>query len=238
MKVHPKWPTAALGVLALGVSLNGRAARAQTVSLDEGVFRLVASGQEVGTETFSIRQNGTGESAIVIAQGRIVLDTAGAQEVNASLELRGSAMRPSAYQVAVQGAHPERIAGRLVGGRFSARIISPSGEMMREYLASQGAVLVDDGLAHQYYFLAQRAGSGPVRVPVLVPRENRQVVATVTPAGAEPLQLGGTTVQARRLDIALTGMPARSVWVDGQGRVLKLEVPSLHFSAVRTAVPH
>ncbi len=238
MKVHSNPPAGTLAVLALVAALHAAPARAQTVSLDEGVFRLMASGQEVGTETFSIRQNGSGEGAIVIAQGRIVMDTAGAQEVNASLELRGSAMRPSAYQVTVQGASPERLAGRLVGGRFSARILSPSGEMMREYLASDGAILVDEGVAHQYYFLAQRLGSGPVRVPILVPRENRQVMATVTPAGTESVQVGGTGIQARRLDVAATGSPARSVWVDDRGRVLKLEIPSLHFSAVRTAAPH
>ena len=36
---------------------------AQTVVLDEGTFRLQVAGKEVGTETFTIRQNGTGDNA-------------------------------------------------------------------------------------------------------------------------------------------------------------------------------
>src|SRR5512138_500707 len=48
-------------------------ARAQTSTLDEGAFRLMVDGREVGTETFSIRQSGEGDRAVVIAQGRVVL---------------------------------------------------------------------------------------------------------------------------------------------------------------------
>jgi hypothetical protein len=60
--------------------------------------------------------------------------------------------------VKVEGAESQQIAGRVVGGRFSAKIISPAGEQMREYLASDGAIVADEGVAHHYYFLARQAG--------------------------------------------------------------------------------
>ena len=37
------------------------ALRAQTATLDEGSFRLLVDGREVGTETFSIRKSGEGD---------------------------------------------------------------------------------------------------------------------------------------------------------------------------------
>lgn len=216
------------------------AVRAQTVSLDEGSFRLSVGGQEVGTETFSIRQNGTGDNAIVIAQGRVALDKdgRGAEELNASLELAGAALRPAAYQINVQGGQSQKIAGRIAGGRFSARIISPAGEMMREYLASDGAVLVDEGVAHQYYFLARKLGANKtLRVAVIIPRESRQLTAQVDAQGQDRIQVGGKTVEAHRISVTVPGTPERQLWIDDNGRVLRLEIPSRKYLAERSALP-
>ena len=50
-------------LFGLLTALSSTTLKAQTVTLDEGSFRLRVGGQEVGTETFNIRQNGTGETA-------------------------------------------------------------------------------------------------------------------------------------------------------------------------------
>ncbi|HET9984828.1 MAG TPA: hypothetical protein VFQ38_14620 [Longimicrobiales bacterium] len=226
---------AAPASLVLSVLLAS-SAHAQTSTIDEGAFRLTIGGHDVGTETFSIRQNGSGPNAVTIAQGRVLLQNDGSQDIASSLELSGPELRPAAYQVTVQGGTPQKIAGRVTGGRFSARIMSPSGEMMREYLASDGAVLVDEGVVHQYYFVVQRAGSGG-RVPVIIPQLNRQVVAVVTASGSETLDIGGQKVSARHYTVAPTGLPAREVWVDGEGRVLRMAVPSRQYVAIRNALP-
>ena len=211
-------------------------ASAQTVTLDEGSFRLSVAGKEIGTETFSIRQNGTGESAVIIAVGRVVLEVEGRpQEVSSELQVGGRTFRPAAYEVRVQGDGAERITGRVVGSRFSAQIVSPAGESMREYLAGDGAVLADDGVAHHYYFLARRLENGPVRIPIIIPRQNRQVTAQVTVVGNERIAVGGQSLDARKLNVAPAGGPARSVWIDTLGRVLRLEIGS--FIAQRVAAP-
>lgn len=213
-------------------------AAAQTVTLDEGGFRLLVNGQEVGSETFSIRQNGSGQNAVIVAQGRVVLDTArGSQVLNADLQVAGSALRPAQYLVNVEGANAEKIAGRVVGGRFSARIVSSGGERMREYLASEGAVVIDEGVAHQYYFLAQRAFSGSGQVPLIIPRQSRQVTATVAERGSEVVSIAGSRIQARRFSVSVPGGPERQVLVDGQGRVLRLEIPVRNFVAERIGAP-
>lgn len=204
---------------------------AQTVVVDEGSFRLSINGTPVGTETFAIRRSGTGDAATIVAQGRIVLDSG--EQTRALLQVEGSSLRPSAYQIEVTGPETQSIRGQAAGNRFRATIVSTAGETMREYLASEGAVVLDDGVAHQHYFLASASG----RVPIIIPRQSRQVSATVTAAGSENIRVAGSTVSARRIDVEPAGLPPRIVWVDDQGRVLRLEIPQEGFTAERVALP-
>jgi hypothetical protein len=211
---------------------------AQTTTLDEGSFRISINGKEVGTETFSIRQNGSGESAVIIAVGRVVLDAdRGPQELSSELQVGGRTLRPAAYEVRVQGSGAERITGRVVGGRFSAQIVSPAGESMREYLAGDGAILADDGVAHHYYFLANRLKGASARVPMIIPRQSKQVTAQVNVTGEVKLTVGGTEVDARRISVTPGTGQERIIWVDAQGRVLRMEVPASKFLAVRAEPP-
>lgn len=224
--------------LAAALLLGAAGAGAQTVSLDEGTYRILIDGTEVGMETFSIRQNGSGADMVVIARGRVVLDTgAGGQEVQASIQLAGTTLRPAAYDLEVRGAESQRINARISGSRASARISAAAGENMREYLVAEGAVLVDEGVAHQYYFLARRAGSSGATVPIVVPRASRQVSASVSVAGSGTVSVGGQTLPATHYVVEPSGGVTAHVWADTRGRVLKVEIPSRKYVAIRTAPP-
>jgi hypothetical protein len=204
------------------------------VQLDEGSFRILVNGREVGTETFSLRQNGTGADAVVIAQGRVVLD---ANETTANVQLSGSGLRLVAYDVELSGEDARRIRASVSGSRASARTVSSAGETMKEYLVSDGAVLLDDGVAHHYYMIAKRAEAGATSTPILIPRESRQVQATISVAGNESVSAGGSTVTAKKIVVQPRGGDVRSVWVDAQNRVLRVEIPARNYVAVRTALP-
>ena len=227
MKLRSWAMMAAATLMAVPVS-------AQTVTLDEGTFRVLVGGREVGVETFSIKQNGNGAEAVVIAQGRVVLD---ANEYRADVQLAGAGLRPVAYDVELRGADARRINGAVTGSRARARTLSSAGETMREYLVSDGALLLDDGVAHHYYFVAQRFASGNTGTPIVIPRESKQVQATIASAGEESISAGGQTVRARKLVITPAGGDARNVWVDSRNRVLRVEVPAKNYVAVRTALP-
>jgi hypothetical protein len=210
----------------------------QQVVIDEGRFRLSINGREVGTETFAIRQTGTGDNAVITATGQITLDTArAAQELTSQLRVTGASWRPATYQVAVTGANKEQIQGHVVGGRFSATILSPAGEEMREYTASDGAVVADEGVAHHYFFVARRVSDEGGQVPVLIPRRNQQLMARVSNRGNESVTVGSGNLPARRLLVTIPGGGERHVWVDTQGRVLRLEIPARSFVAARQAAP-
>lgn len=225
-------PPLAFALTVLIGSTTG--AVAQTSTVDEGSFRLAVRGSTIGTETFSIQRSGAGANATVLAQGRIVLDTG--EQTRTVLQMQGNTLRPSAYQIEVSGDNGQRITGRAAGNRFRATIVSSSGEQMREYLVNEEAVILDDGVAHHHYFIAERIdGSGSV--PVILPRQSRQVTATVRDQGAEPIQVADRQVTGRRLSIEISGLDSRTIWVDDDNRVLRLQIPDQDLIAVRTSLP-
>jgi hypothetical protein len=218
----------AIAVLATPVVAQGAS--------DQGTFRVFVGGREVGTEQFSIRQTGTGAASEFVAGGQVSLRLAtGGLELTPRLRARGLQADPASYQVDVGGDAPRRIVGNLADGRFSARIVTASGEQLREYVASSGALVLDEGIAHHYFFLAQRLRAG--RVPILIPRENRQVVATVQDRGEERIEVGGSQVPAYHLVVQPLGSGPHHVWVDALNRVLKVEIPDRQYLAIRTEVP-
>lgn len=224
---------AAIIALAVGVALAAPAA-AQTTVIDEGTFRLSVRGMPVGTETFTIRRSGTGATAATVAQGRVLLDTG--EQTRALLQVEGAALRPAQYQIEVTGPDRRTIRGQLAGNRFRAQIVSPTAETMREYLISDGAIILDDGVAHHHYFIALR-GPGTQNVPVIMPGQNRQLTGTITDAGRVTIQIAGQNVSARHLTFQSDDLADRSLWVDDEGRILRLSIPEHQYVAERTALP-
>lgn len=221
-------------VLALALAAGPVAA--QTGAGDAGTYRIYVGGRQVGTEEFSIVQTGVGANAEIVATGQVQLQLpTGSVDLRPRLRTTGLQSSPVSYEVVVGGTAPRRIVGTINEGRVSARILTPSGEQMREYLASAGATVLDDGVAHQYFFLARRLRSG--EVPIIIPRENRQVMARVTDQGEERVQVGDATVSLFHLVVAPRGGEERHVWVDALGRVIKVEIPARDYRAVRTQIP-
>ena len=209
---------------------------AQAGAGDAGTFRVYVSGREVGTEEFTIRQTGSGAGSETVATGKVSLRLpAGSLELSPRLRSSGVQADPVAYQVDIGGDAPRRISGNIGGGRVSARIVTGTGEQLREYVASSGAVVLDEHVAHHFYFLAQRTRSG--RIPVIIPSANRQVLATVASRGEERVDVGGTTASLFRLSVTPDGGAEHHVWVDALGRVIKVEIPSTGYLAVRTEIP-
>lgn len=216
--------------------LTAHPALAQTGAEDSGTFRVVVNGRQVGTEEFTIRQTGIGANAEIQASGRVqVLLPSGSLDLAPRLRTSGFQADPVAYEIAIGGDSPRRIVGTVGSGRFSARIVTPTGEQLREYVASSGATILDEGVAHHYYFLARRTRSGSI--PILIPRENRQVMAQVVDRGEEQREVAGTSVTLYHLVVTPNGGEDRHVWVDTLGRVIRVEIPDRNYLAERTEVP-
>ncbi|HEU0301966.1 MAG TPA: hypothetical protein VFR37_21100 [Longimicrobium sp.] len=226
-----------LFALALaGAAVAAPAAHAQATAVDSGTFVVYVEDHEVGREQFSITQSGTGTGAELLATGRVRLRLAdGTLELDPRLTARGIGADPVNYQVDVGGNSPSRVVGTVGGGRFSAKIVTATGEQLREYVASSGAVVLEQGVAHHYHFLAQRTHQG--RVPVIIPSENRQVMATVASRGEETVTVNGAQATLFHLVVHPAGGDERHVWVDALNRVVRVEIPTRAYRAERTRIP-
>lgn len=225
-------PRAALGA-ALGVALLAGALPGQVTTVDEGSFTISRNGQTVGREEFTIRSTPGAGGAHFVARGTVsYTDRRLAPALSAD-----SAGAPLQYQVEVKSGTEteEMLSGKVGRGRFSARIQTPKGESAREYIVADGALIIDDDVFHQYFFLARADRAGTV--PVVVPRRNVQLSMQVSQQGDEQLSIGGRVLPGRRLLLTEPGGATRDVWVDARGRVLKVSIPARGVVAVRDDPP-
>ena len=225
-------PPAARVCLLMALAVPGLAS-GQNITIDEGTFRLLVNGREVGTETFAIGQTGAAADAQIFARSRVALEAG----TDTALVQYGPSLRAAAYSIQVGGDTAEHFSGRVSGRRVSARIISSAGEKMREYLVAEGAVVIGDGIAHQHYFLARRVRAGETRIPVIVPRETKQLWFNVEVHPGESIDVGGTTLACNRLVLTPDSGDVRTLWVDASDRVLRLEIPARNFVAERASPP-
>jgi hypothetical protein len=209
------------------------AASAQKIVPDAGTFRVTIQGSAAGTEQFSVTSNGAGG---VTATARVSLRLPdGELELSPRLWLQGTESAPVQYQLYVGGAVPSRVISTIGRGSVQSKIVTASGEQLREFVASPGAVVLDEGIAHHYQFLAARTQQG--RLPVIVPRDSRQVIATVTRIGEERVAIAGRSLALTHLLVQPQGATERHLWIDQLGRVMRLEIPASGYVAQRTEVP-
>ena len=224
----PAHVVAALGLLA-SVPLAG-----QVTIMDEGSFTITRNGTRVGREEFSIRNApGPNGGTLFVAQASAVYDDQRLFPALSTLP-SGSAVT---YQVEVRRGTvvEERWSGTVGAGRVSARITTARRDAVREFLVTDGAVLLDDDIFHQYFFVARRRSAAGLSV--IVARRNRQDVLTFVERGAQTVDIGGQPLPAQTFVAIGPGGIERQIWVDGDGRVLKVIVASQGLVALRDDPP-
>ncbi len=221
-----------LFVLALTVPLVKASAQGVR-TLDRGSFTISVNGQRAGREDFTISGTPVPNGVEYLSRATV---TMGDQRLNPSL-MSDSLGRPSRYQIDVKGTSgsTERWMGGITRGRVSARIDNARGTMEREYVVSEGAVLVDDDVFHQYHFLVARADKPSITI--VIPRRNMQMVLKPTIVGTESVLIGQTEISARHIAFAEPSGATRDVWADATGRVLKVTISSRGVVALRDDPP-
>jgi Domain of unknown function (DUF6134) len=217
--------------LALACVLIPTPGRAQSVVVDEGTFALTIAGKPAGTETFQIRRAGMGTAAIAIAQGQVQLDGPdGHVELSPILEDSLASGVAASYHLKVTGGKLSELSLKRAGRRYLSLIRSSAGEEQREFLARPGTHILEEDVAHQYYFLRDAAPGSST--PIIEPRTRREFELTASAPTDEELHLGPNVVQARKVTFT-DGSDVRTVWYDRQGRVLRVEIPARGYVAER-----
>jgi hypothetical protein len=225
--------------IALSLALTS-IATAQVTTVDEGSFTITRGGTKptdrIGQESFTIRRTKGPGGDVVVANATVTFDT----EHLAPALRTDTSFSPLAYQVEVRtGTDVERLRGRIGGGRFSAQLKNAKGESSKEYIVSDGALILDDDIFHQYYFLVQRArgAQGSATIPVVIPRRNTQETMRIQSGANEQVRVGTTSVEARHYTIQEPTGATRQVWADAQGRILKVQLDASGITATRDELP-
>ena len=224
------------GLLSATLLAVPAVAPSQVTVADEGSFTISRSGTRIGRETFTIRRTPGPGGDVYVANATVEFD---AERLSPALRADDS-FAPLAYQLEVRsgGEVRERLRAIVGRGRISAQVKTAKGESTKEYIVADGALVLDDNVFHQYYFLARRsAGAANSSVPVVIPQRNTQVVMRVTAQGNDAVTIGGRSIEGRVLVLTEPGGATRHIWVDSQGRVLKVSLDARGSTALRDEPP-
>jgi hypothetical protein len=205
--------------------------RAQVVTLDEGTFVISQNGTKIGSESFSITMRRTpGMAGVVQARATVSYD-----DRKLSPTLRSDSLGAIGdYTRGITGSGDESLTGRVARGRFSATVQTPRGESRVDLPITDQTVMLDDFIFHQHYFVAQRAGG---TVSAVIPARGILASLQVESRGTENVTIGGASLRATHLAVRDPGGDDRDIWVDAQGHVLKVAIPSKGIIALRQDPP-
>lgn len=223
----------ALTISSFAALVSAPAVRAQASAvLDEGTLMVSRNGTPIGRESYRIvRAPGPG-GQVYQARSSTALGT---DRVSAILGTDSTGV-PVTYEAEVTSASSvtDRLSGRGRPGRFSVLVQTRTGESAREYRLNNGALLIDQDVFHQYFFLGL-AGSH-TRFNVISPRSQQEAMFQFEERGRETLDIGGRKIDSRHL--ALVGASgSRDVWLDARGRLLKVAIAADGLVALRDDAP-
>jgi hypothetical protein len=223
------------GVLALATSLvsplEGQGAGgAKTV--DEGSFTISVNGIRSGREDFTISGTPSGRCTEYIAKSTIVL---GDRRLMPAMQADSNGS-PMTYQIQTRNASDQEWwSGTISRGRVDARMRTAKGEARKEYIVTEGAIILDDDVFHQYYFVVSRTRTG--MAAIVIPRRNTQLALQISSSGADHVTVAGRELEATHYVLTEPSGTQRDLWVDGKGRVLKVAIPSRGIVALRDDPP-
>lgn len=217
--------------MASTFAMAGVAVAQNTGIADQGSFTITQNGQRIGREDFTISAAPSGSGMEYTATATVQY---GDRRVQPSLRTDSSGVAMS-YEVTTRTANTpaERWEGSIVRGRVSARIQTPRGQSAREYIVADGALVLDDEVFHQYFFIAREQG----QITVMLPRSNTQLRVRVSREGPDRVAIGTRELEASHLVLTEPSGAKREIWVDSEGRVLKVSLPAKGIVALRDDPP-
>lgn len=201
--------------------------------VDQGSFDIRVGGRSSGTETFAIRRDGDGFTAV----GRIVVEgrSVGVQSLEVGLHTSAE-LSPERYEARTVERPVSRFLVSRTGNRLRLSTSTQRGERVTEFLARPDLMLLETGIASQYWFLVRRLREIPststVHLEVLLPRAGRTAPVSLLGTAEDSVEVGDVPLEARRYDLRI-GEEEQSVWADREGRILRAEIAAREWTAVR-----
>lgn len=208
--------------------------------IDEGVLVVRRDSQQVARETFHLRERRPGDPAggwLLDASARWPGPGSRTTTLTPVLELAAdTAPAALAYDVVADG-KSERITGQPGPGRFTIRYLLPGVERARELPGGAHIVIADDSVFSLFLVVAWHAplspDSAPTHVTAILPRVASRAELTLTDLGIVATTVNRDPAVLRHILIAGGPMGPVHVWLDRDGRLMKVEVPDRSLRAER-----
>jgi hypothetical protein len=203
--------------------------------IDQGVLVVRRDSQEIARETFRLLERRPGDPAsgwLLDASARWA-GPGFVTVLHPLVELTpDSAPVALAFDVTANG-KSQRITGQPGPGRFTLRYVAPGLERAREVAAGPQIVVADDSVFSLYLFAAWQARSTPRSVTAIFARSAVRVTLTVTDQGVEATTLNRDPATLHHVLISGGPMGPVHVWLDTEGRLMKVEAPDQTLRAER-----
>ena len=227
-----RFPSTSVLLLALVLAPGIIGAQTSAV-VDEGTFMVTQNGTSIGRESFRILRSPGPGGQVYEARSRSAL---GRVRISTTLATDSAGVPVSYYTEVSHGTTlSERLQGRGRPGRFSVLVQTKSGEAAREYVLDNGALVLDDDVIYQYFFLG--VAPSQAQYNVIGPRTQQQAKFTYEDRGSDVVDVGGRRVSSRRFALTSADGSARELWLDAGGRLLKVAIPDRSIVATRDDPP-
>jgi hypothetical protein len=214
--------------LALSAALLAAAARGPQAPEDAGVFVVSdgATGVEVARETFRLAAAPAAAGGWTLATA-IRFDRARPVVTLRPLLELGADSLPRALQFEVaDGRGARRILAQPGPGRFTVREVAPGVERAREIHVAGRTVVLDDSVFALFAVAAWHARVEPVTLTAIYPRQGRRERLTAVDRGERATALNRDPARLRLVELVGETETVRA-WLDGEGRLMKLEARGL-----------
>lgn len=213
--------------------LAAPALRAQSAVVDEGTFMISRKGAPLGRESFRIVRTQAPGGQVFRATGQSAL---GDSRITTSLGTDSLGI-PVSYEseLTVKGQMLQRLDGRGRPGRLSMLVRTRTGESAREYVLTNGTLLMDEDVIHHFFFVP--FASGGSQLGAISPRAGQQTHLQVESQGEDTIEIAGVSMPSRRFALTDLRGGTRQLWIDARGRLLKVTIPEKGLVAVRDDPP-
>lgn len=221
-------------LLLMGLSVAGEGKKA---GREEGEFRILLQGKEIGFEKYAI----TTEGDAVRSNSTVEFRAPGTSRTMVRLETKletDAHFVPRSYQCSID------IDGKRANISSS---ISPN-EAMFEYTGTPGPrksgvlvgeryTILDSNVFHHFIFLSRvfdfDSNQKIQRMEVVIPQEMDEGVLKMSQHERETIQVRGKRLEARHLK-ADSGTVQMDLWVDDQRNLQKIVVPEKGIEVIRS----
>jgi hypothetical protein len=128
---------------------------------------------------------------------------------------------------------PVRVLGQRGRNRFTVRTVTRSLERAREFPMRAPAVVLDDSVFALFQIVGWFARPEPVTLTAVVARAGHRETLTLVDSGSAPVMVHGRSLALRHLTLAGGTNEMVHLWLDPEGRLVRLAIPTRKLVAER-----